>query len=83
MASPGGTPPPPGGASAASAAADVTHDPNSPTQDLIKLTMDAKKIAQDAPETAPMMREIENQCRMATLKLIQKRQAAQQQAPQI
>ena len=45
--------------------------------------MDAQKIASESPETAPMMREIQNQVRMATMKMIQQRQATQQQAPQI
>jgi len=45
--------------------------------------MDAQSIASDAPETAPMMREVQNQVRMATMKLIQQRQASQQATPQI
>lgn len=53
------------------------------TQDLARLSMDAEKIAGDNPETAPMMRAVQDQVRQATLKIIQMRQAAQQQSPQI
>lgn len=52
-------------------------------QKLAKLAMDAQKIAGDSPETAPMMREVQNQVRMATMKMIQQRAASQQQTPQI
>ena len=52
-------------------------------QSLARLAMDAQKIASESPETAPMMREIQNQVRMATMKMIQQRQATQQQTPQI
>lgn len=52
-------------------------------QSLARLAMDAQKIAGDAPETAPMMREVQNQVRMATMKMIQQRQATQQATPQI
>lgn len=52
-------------------------------QKLARLAMDAKQISADAPETAPMMREVENQVRMATMKMIQQRQAAQQATPPI
>jgi hypothetical protein len=45
--------------------------------------MDAQKIAQEAPECAPMMREVQNQVRMATMKMIQQRAATQQATPQI
>lgn len=45
--------------------------------------MDAQKISADSPETAPMMREIQNQVRMATMKMIQQRQQTQQATPQI
>jgi hypothetical protein len=45
--------------------------------------MDAQSIAGESPETAPMMREIANQVRMAMMKMIQQRQQAQQQAPPI
>jgi hypothetical protein len=54
-----------------------------PAQMLAKLSMDANKIAQVLPEAAPMMREVENQVRMATLKMIQQRTAQQQASPQI
>jgi hypothetical protein len=50
---------------------------------LAKLAMDAQKIAGSSPEAAPMMREVQNQVRMATMKIIQQRQATQQQTPQI
>jgi len=88
MPMPGGAPPSPGGAPGApppglSAAASAVHDQNSPTQDLIKLNMDAQKIAQDNPATAPMMKEIGNQVRLATMKMIQARQQQQQATPQI
>ena len=63
--------PPPGGAGGGAA------------QSLARLAMDAQKIASESPETAPMMREIQNQVRMATMKMIQQRQATQQQTPQI
>ena len=52
-------------------------------QSLARLAMDAQKIASESPETAPMMREIQNQVRMATMKMIQQRQATQQATPQI
>jgi hypothetical protein len=45
--------------------------------------MDAQSIAGDDPTTAPMMREVQNQVRMATMKMIQQRQATQQATPQI
>lgn len=45
--------------------------------------MDAEAISAAAPETAPMMREVANQIRMATMKMIQQRQATQQATPQI
>jgi hypothetical protein len=45
--------------------------------------MDAQKIAADSPETAPMMREVQNQVRMATMKIIQQKQQTQQATPQI
>jgi hypothetical protein len=52
-------------------------------QRLARLSLDAQGISGDAPETAPMMREIQNQVRMATMKIIQQRQQAQQATPQI
>jgi hypothetical protein len=54
-----------------------------PAQKLARLAMDAQKIASESPETAPMMREVENQVRQATMKMIQQRQAQQQATPQI
>lgn len=78
-----GSPPTPGPSGPIAAAADATHDAGGPTQALIKLAMDAKKISEDHAETAPMMREIQNQVRMATMKVIQSRQQTQQSAPQI
>lgn len=50
---------------------------------LAKLAMDANKIAETIPETAPMMREVQNQVRMATMKMIQQRTQQQQASPQI
>lgn len=52
-------------------------------QALAKLALDSQQIAADSPETAPMMREIQNQVRMATMKVLQMRQASQQATPQI
>ena len=52
-------------------------------QKLARLAMDAQAIASESPETAQMMREVQNQVRMATMKMIQQRQATQQQTPQI
>jgi hypothetical protein len=45
--------------------------------------MDSQKIAANSPETAPMMREVQNQVRMATMKMIQQRAATQQATPSI
>jgi hypothetical protein len=45
--------------------------------------MDAQAIAGESPETAPMMREIANQVRMAMMKMIQQRQQSQQATPPI
>jgi hypothetical protein len=45
--------------------------------------MDSQKIAANSPETAPMMREIQNQVRMATMKMIQQRQQTAQATPPI
>lgn len=72
--SPAGQPQGSGGAGAPS---------GSVAQDLSKLAMDSQKISAAAPETAPMMREVQNQIRMATMKVIQMRQQAQQATPQI
>lgn len=54
-----------------------------PAQKLARLAMDAQSIASESPETAPMMREVQNQVRMATMKMIQQRQATQQATPSI
>jgi len=57
---------------------------NSPLpQRLARLAMDAQQISSESPETAPMMREIQNQVRMAMMKMIQQRQSAQQATPPI
>jgi len=47
------------------------------------MAMDAQAIASESPETAPMMREVQNQVRMAMMKMIQQRQATQQATPPI
>ena len=52
-------------------------------QKLARLAMDAQSISSESPEAAPMMREIQNQVRMATMKMIQQRQQTQQATPQI
>lgn len=88
MASPAITPgPPAAGATPPAGGPTPTPQPGggggNAMQDLAKLAMDSKKIAGDSPETAPMMREVENQVRQATMKLIQQRQATQQATPQI
>ena len=75
---PSGGPPPMGGAGASGQPGG-----GGAAQSLARLAMDAQKIASESPETAPMMREIQNQVRMATMKMIQQRQATQQQTPQI
>ncbi len=75
---PPGGPPPMGGAGASGQPGG-----GGAAQSLARLAMDAQKIASESPETAPMMREIQNQVRMATMKMIQQRQATQQQTPQI
>jgi hypothetical protein len=57
-----------------------------PAQMLAKLAMDADKVAaipEIGPVVAPFMREIQNQVRMATMKMIQQRTAQQQASPQI
>lgn len=96
MASPQITPnpadaggPPPGGAPGPAGPASAGGPPpgsgsgGNTAQSLAKLAMDAQKISADSPETAPMMREIQNQVRMATMKMIQQRQQTQQATPQI
>jgi len=45
--------------------------------------MQAQQMAEQFPEAAPMAREIQNQVRMATMKVIQSRQSPQQATPQI
>ena len=50
-------------------------------QRLARLSMDAQGIAGDSPETAAMMREIQNQVRMATMKIIQQKQQTRRMAP--
>lgn len=52
-------------------------------QKLARLAMDAEQIAKDNPETAPMMREIQNKVREAMMKMIQQRAATQQATPPI
>ena len=74
---PSGAPPP--GASPAGGAGGGAPLP----QKLARMAMDAQAIASESPETAPMMREISNQVRMAMMKMIQQRQQAQQTTPQI
>jgi len=76
---PPGGPPPMGGAGASAGGPPGGGAP----QSLARLAMDAQKIASESPETAPMMREIQNQVRMATMKMIQQRQATKQATPAI
>lgn len=76
----GGVAPPQPGAGPSPAA---TQQLQPPAQLLAKLAMDANKIAELVPEAAPMMREVQNQVRMATMKMIQQRSAQQQASPQI
>lgn len=52
-------------------------------QKLARMAMDAQAIASESPETAPMMREVQNQVRMAMMKMIQQRQQSQQATPPI
>jgi hypothetical protein len=54
-----------------------------PLQRLSFFAMASDKNSSENPETAPMMREIQNQVRMAMTKMIQSRQSAQQTTPQI
>jgi len=90
MASPAQMPMPPGagGASMGGPPSPGGAGPSGPpgggaAQSLAKLAMDAQKISSESPETAPMMREVQNQVRMATMKMIQQRQATQQATPAI
>ena len=85
---PGGAPTPPGGAmpgaSPSPGGAPGANPSAAPLpQKLARLAMDAQAIAGESPETAPMMREIANQVRMAMMKMIQQRQQSQQTAPPI
>ena len=82
---PSGAPPPSGGAPGAPPSMPGANPAAAapPPQKLARLAMDAQAIASENPETAPMMREIGNQVRMAMMKMIQQRQQAQQTAPQI
>ncbi len=48
-----------------------------------RLSQMAQQAASEFPEAAPMMREIQNQVRMATMKVIQSKQAPPQQTPSI
>ena len=75
---PPGGPPPMGGAGASGQPGG-----GGAAQSLARLAMDAQKIASESPETAPMMREIQNQVRMAMMKMIQQKQQAQQTTPPI
>ena len=78
--SPGAAPPSPGGApSGAPGGASPAPLP----QKLARMAMDAQAISSESPETAPMMREVQNQVRMAMMKMIQQRQQAQQSTPSI
>ena len=79
----GGAPIPPGGAPGAGGPGPSGPPGGGAAQSLAKLAMDAQKISSESPETAPMMREVQNQVRMATMKMIQQRQATQQATPQI
>lgn len=91
MGSPALTPAPPAGgppqgtpgAGAGAPPSGGGGDKGPVAQRLARLSMDAQGIAGDDPTTAPMMREIQNQVRMATMKMIQSKQQAQQASPQI
>jgi hypothetical protein len=73
-----------GGAPGAGAgASQPSPQTGGPAQKLGRLAMDAQSIASEMPEAAPMMREVQNQVRMATMKMIQQRQQTQQATPQI
>ena len=90
MGSPALTPAPPAGGppqgapgAGAGAPQPGGGDKGPVAQRLARLSMDAQGIAGDDPTTAPMMREVQNQVRMATMKMIQQKQQAQQASPQI
>ena len=78
----GGAPPTGGAAPPAAGAAPPGAGAALP-QKLARMAMDAQSISSESPETAPMMREIQNQVRMAMMKMIQQRQSAQQATPPI
>ena len=83
-APPAGGPPQQGAPGAGAGAPQPGGGDKGPVaQRLARLSMDAQGIAGDDPTTAPMMREVQNQVRMATMKMIQQKQQAQQAAPQI
>ena len=48
-----------------------------------RIAQQAQQAAQQFPEAAPMMREVANQCRQATMKAIQMRSQPPQQTPAI
>jgi hypothetical protein len=52
-------------------------------QKLAKLAADAQQIAGELPATAPMMREVAQKVREATMVLIQQQRQAQQPTPAI
>lgn len=81
---PGGSPPTPGASPTPSPGGAPGAAQGAPLpQKLARLAMDAQAISGESPETAPMMREIQNQVRMAMMKMIQQRQQAQQATPPI
>ena len=48
-----------------------------------RIAQQAQEATQQFPEAAPMMREVANQCRLATMKAIQQRSQPQGPTPQI
>lgn len=80
---PGGPPQGAPGAGAGAPQPGGGGDKGPVAQRLARLSLDAQGISGDAPETAQMMREIQNQVRMATMKMIQQKQQTQQASPQI
>ena len=86
--SPGGPTPPGAGAAPPSAPGaapgGMSPGPAAPLpQKLARMAMDAQQISSENPECAPMMREVQNQVRMAMMKMIQAKQQTQQTTPQI
>lgn len=77
--------PPPGGAPQPGGVLHMAGNQDflDPAKKLAKLAEDAKDIAEAIPASAPMMREVANQVRMATMKLIQQHSQPQQPTPQI